>query len=38
MLVWLDCYRLFPSRLRLGAHRRRDHATEDADSHVVTWN
>ncbi|KAF8329132.1 uncharacterized protein EI90DRAFT_1451978 [Cantharellus anzutake] len=33
-----DCHRLFPSRIRLGAHRRRDHGTEDTDSKVVTWD
>lgn len=31
------CYRLFPSRARLQAHRVRDHNTQDAYSSVLTY-
>ncbi|KLO14654.1 hypothetical protein SCHPADRAFT_300589 [Schizopora paradoxa] len=33
-----SCHRLFPSRDRLIAHRKRDHSTEDGENHVITWN
>ena len=32
------CLRLFPSRDRLAAHRKRDHDTDDAYESVLTWN
>ncbi|EPQ60480.1 arginyl-tRNA synthetase [Gloeophyllum trabeum ATCC 11539] len=32
-----ECYRLFPNRDRLMAHRKRDHGTEEAGD-VITWN
>jgi len=32
------CCRLFPSRDRLAAHRKRDHDTDDAYESVLTWN
>ncbi|RDX51107.1 hypothetical protein K466DRAFT_646531, partial [Polyporus arcularius HHB13444] len=32
-----NCSRLFPSRERLMAHRKRDHDTEDQDD-IITWN
>ncbi|KAJ7492801.1 hypothetical protein FB451DRAFT_1389150 [Mycena latifolia] len=32
-----DCFRLFPSRDRVMAHRKRDHSSEETD-HVITWN
>ncbi|RPD82329.1 hypothetical protein L226DRAFT_528507 [Lentinus tigrinus ALCF2SS1-7] len=32
-----NCNRLFPSRDRLMAHRKRDHDTEDQDD-IITWN
>ncbi|KAJ6627109.1 hypothetical protein B0H10DRAFT_1780014 [Mycena sp. CBHHK59/15] len=32
-----DCFRLFPSRDRVMAHRKRDHSSEVADR-VITWN
>ncbi|SJL05591.1 uncharacterized protein ARMOST_08947 [Armillaria ostoyae] len=33
------CFRLFPSRDRVTAHRKRDHLdTPDDDSTVITWN
>ncbi|KAI0756784.1 hypothetical protein C8Q80DRAFT_1091300 [Daedaleopsis nitida] len=32
-----DCNRLFPSRERVMAHRKRDHDTEDRDD-IITWN
>ncbi|KAK0245682.1 hypothetical protein EDD85DRAFT_944097 [Armillaria nabsnona] len=33
------CFRLFPSRDRVTAHRKRDHPdTPDDDSTVITWN
>ena len=31
------CYRLFPSRDRVMAHRKRDHDTEDQEE-IITWN
>lgn len=31
------CYRLFPSRDRVMAHRKRDHDTEDQEG-IITWN
>jgi len=33
-----SCWRLFPSRDRLAAHRKRDHDTDDAYESVLTWN
>lgn len=32
-----NCYRLFPSRDRVMAHRKRDHDTEDQQE-IITWN
>ena len=32
-----SCYRLFPSRERVMAHRKRDHDTEDKEE-IITWN
>ncbi|PIL31721.1 transcription factor [Ganoderma sinense ZZ0214-1] len=32
-----NCYRLFPSRDRVMAHRKRDHDTEDREE-IITWN
>ncbi|ESK98101.1 hypothetical protein Moror_427 [Moniliophthora roreri MCA 2997] len=32
-----DCFRLFPSRDRVMAHRKRDHDSEDDDK-IITWN
>ncbi|KAJ7706375.1 hypothetical protein B0H17DRAFT_1192862 [Mycena rosella] len=32
-----DCFRLFPSRDRVMAHRKRDHSSDETD-HVITWN
>jgi len=32
-----SCYRLFPSRARLQAHRIRDHNTQDALTSVLTY-
>ncbi|KAI0715370.1 hypothetical protein C8Q76DRAFT_454222 [Earliella scabrosa] len=32
-----NCNRLFPSRDRVMAHRKRDHDSEDQDD-IITWN
>jgi len=32
------CNRLYPSRERLGMHRRKDHASEDLSNHLLTWD
>ncbi|KAJ7169699.1 hypothetical protein C8R46DRAFT_1089700 [Mycena filopes] len=32
------CFRLFPSRDRVMAHRRRDHDNSEDTDHVITWN
>ncbi|KAH8835225.1 hypothetical protein DL96DRAFT_34097 [Flagelloscypha sp. PMI_526] len=31
------CFRLFPSRDRVLAHRKRDHESSEEDS-IITWN
>ncbi|KAJ7786121.1 hypothetical protein B0H16DRAFT_1295108 [Mycena metata] len=35
-----DCFRLFPSRERVMAHRKRDHNSSDWENtdHIITWN
>ncbi|KAJ7042427.1 hypothetical protein C8F04DRAFT_904293, partial [Mycena alexandri] len=35
-----DCFRLFPSRERVMAHRKRDHNNTDSENtdHIITWN
>ncbi|KAF9076094.1 hypothetical protein BDP27DRAFT_1255917 [Rhodocollybia butyracea] len=32
-----DCHKLFPSRERLMAHRKREHSSDD-ESNIITWN
>lgn len=33
-----DCYKLFPSRERVMAHRKRDHdSEEEAQEEIITW-
>ncbi|KAF5385142.1 hypothetical protein D9615_001365 [Tricholomella constricta] len=32
-----NCCRLYPTRERLMAHRKRDHDSQD-DSQIITWN
>ncbi|KDN39886.1 hypothetical protein RSAG8_08537, partial [Rhizoctonia solani AG-8 WAC10335] len=32
------CNKLFPSRERLGGHRKRDHGSDDTTTNVLTWN
>ncbi|CEL57020.1 hypothetical protein RSOLAG1IB_08273 [Rhizoctonia solani AG-1 IB] len=32
------CNKLFPSRERLGGHRKRDHGSDDTTNNVLTWN
>ncbi|KAJ7783572.1 hypothetical protein DFH07DRAFT_948583 [Mycena maculata] len=33
-----DCHRLYPSRERLMAHRKRDHNNSDDTDRIITWN
>ncbi|KAF8598050.1 hypothetical protein BDV93DRAFT_527028 [Ceratobasidium sp. AG-I] len=32
------CNKLFPSRDRLGVHRKRDHNSDDTTNNILTWN
>ncbi|KIK70796.1 hypothetical protein GYMLUDRAFT_235215 [Collybiopsis luxurians FD-317 M1] len=32
-----DCYKLFPSKERLVAHRKREHR-EESNANIITWN
>lgn len=36
-LVWLGCNRLFPSKERVVAHRKRDHGGEE-EGEIISWN